>query len=136
MSDIKRFGVEETSVVALLGADDAPLVGDDSKPLTITVYGPGSKPYVQATTAQQNRMIDRLKRKGKSDLTAEEKTREQAEFLASCTKAFSPNIEYDDLKDEALFKAVYSDASLGFIAEQVGKAIIDWAVFTKGSPTS
>jgi hypothetical protein len=132
--DIRKFAVEETGVLELLSASDEPLVGDDGKPMTVTLYGPGSKAYAKAQAAQQNRMIDKLKRKGKSDQTAEEKAREQAEFLAGCTKDFSANIEYDGLKDEALFKAVYSDTSVGFIAEQVGKHLGDWGNFTKGSP--
>lgn len=133
MSDIRKHAVGETSVIALLGADDAPLLGDDGKPQTVTVYGPGSKPYAKAQAAQSNRMVDRLRKKGKTDQSAEDKAREQAEFLAGCTKEMSPNIEYDGLTGEALFKAVYSDVSIGFIAEQVAKHLGDWANFTKGS---
>ena len=89
--------------------------------------------------AQQNRMIDKLKRKGKSDQSAEDKAREQAEFLAGCTKEFSSNIEYPNgsgasLTGEALHKAVYSDTSIGFIAEQVGKHLGEWGNFKTGSP--
>lgn len=133
MGDIRKFAVEETSVLALRGPDDEPLMGDDDKPMTVTLYGPGSKTYAKAQAANQNRMIDKIRRKGKADQTAEEKAREQAEFLAGCTKEFSSNIEYDDLDGDALFKAVYSDASIGFIAEQVGKHLSDWANFTSGS---
>jgi hypothetical protein len=134
--DIRKFAVEETSVLELLGADDQPLIGDDKRPMTVTLYGPGSKSYARAQAAQQNRMIDKLKRKGKSEQSAEEKAREQADFLAGCTKAFSANIEYDGLAGEALFKAVYGDTSIGFIAEQVGKHLSEWSNFTKGSTKS
>jgi hypothetical protein len=37
------------------------------------------------------------------------------------------------LTSAEMFKAVYLDTSIGFIAEQVNKAIGDWANFTKGS---
>ena len=133
MSDIRKFAVEETSILELRGPDDAPMVGDDKLPMTVTVYGPGSKTYAKAQAANQNRMIDKLKRKGKTDQSAEEKAREQADFLAGCTKEFSANIEYDGLKGDALFKAVYADTSIGFIAEQVGKHIGDWANFSTAS---
>ena len=133
--DVRKFAVEETSILALLGPDDAPLMGEDQQPMTVTVYGPGSKQYARAQAAQQNRMIDKLKRKGKADQSAEEKAREQAEFLAGCTKEFSANIQYEELKGEALHKAVYADTSIGFIAEQVGKHLGEWANFKKGSPT-
>ena len=133
MTDIKKFAVEETSVLELRGPDDSPMVGEDGQPMTVTVYGPGSKTYAKAQAANQNRMIDKLKRKGKTDQSAEEKAREQADFLAGCTKEFSANIEYDSLKGEALFKAAYADTSIGFIAEQVGKHLGDWANFTTAS---
>lgn len=133
MSDIRKFAVEETSVLALLGSDDAPLVGDDGKSMSITVYGPGSKTYARANAAHQNRMIDKLKRKGKADQSAEEKAREQADFLAGCTKEFSSNIEYEGLAGEALFRAVYADNSIGFIAEQVGRHLGEWSNFSRGS---
>jgi len=32
-----------------------------------------------------------------------------------------------------MFKQAYLDPSIGFISEQVNKAINDWANFTKGS---
>jgi hypothetical protein len=80
-------------------------------------------------------MIDRLKKKGKTDQTADEKAQETAEFLADCTKSME-NIEYDKLTGEALFKAVYSDRSIGFVADQVSKHLGDWANFTKDSATS
>lgn len=135
MSDIRQFAVEETSVLALVSASDEPLVDDKGEPMTVTLYGPGSKPYARAQAAQQNRMIDKLKRKGRTEQSAEEKAREQAEFLSACTKEFSGNIEYDGLAGEALFKAVYADTSIGFIAEQVGKHLGEWSNFSKGSPT-
>jgi hypothetical protein len=132
--DIRTFAVEETSVIALVDSNEAPMRGEDGQPMTITVYGPGSKPYARAQAAQSNRMIDKLKKKGKMDQSAEEKAREQAEFLAGCTKEFSANIECDGLKGEALHKAVYADTSIGFIAEQVAKHIGEWGNFSKGSP--
>jgi hypothetical protein len=132
--DIRTFAVEETSILELVGADESPLVGEDGQRMTVTLYGPGSKPYAKAQAAQSNRMLDRLKKKGRADQSAEEKAREQAEFLAGCTKEFSANIEYESLKGEALFRAVYADASIGFIAEQVGKHIGEWGNFSKGSP--
>jgi len=131
--DIRQFAVEETGALELVSASDVPLIGDDGQPMVIVLYGPGSKQYAKAQAAQQNRMIDKLKRKGKSDQSAEEKAREQADFLAACTQDFSANITYEDLKGEALYKAVYADTSIGFIAEQVGKYIGDWANFTRRS---
>lgn len=136
MTDIRKFSVDETGVLELRDAGDEPMVGDDGKPMTITAYGPGSKQYARAQAAQQNRMIDKLKRKGKTEETADEKIRDQAEFLAGCTKEFSSNIQLDNYIGEALYKAVYSDRGIGFIAEQFGRFLQDWASFKKPSTTS
>jgi len=134
--DIRKFAVEDTGALELVSASDEPLIGDDGQPMTIVLYGPGSKQYAKAQAGQTNRMLDKLKRKGKSDQSAEEKIREQAEFLASCTKSFSANIAYDELQGEALHRAVYAETGVGFIAEQVGKYLGDWSNFTTRSTTS
>ena len=133
MSDIKRFSVAPTGRLHLRDAADELMYTDDGKEIAVNAYGPGSKQYARAQAAQQNRMIDKLKRKGKADQSAEDKAREQAEFLAACTKEFSTNIEYDGLAGEALFKAVYSDSAIGFLAEQAGKHMAEWGNFTKAS---
>ncbi|MCR4297508.1 MAG: hypothetical protein NUV75_01960 [Gallionella sp.] len=139
MNNLKKYAVAPTSRLPLRNANDELMYADgsdgkpdESKPMAVNVYGPGSKQYAKAQAAQQNRMIDKLKRKGKTDQSAEEKAREQAEFLAACTESFE-NITDDELTGEALFKSVYTDIEVGFIAEQVGKHIGDWANFTMGS---
>ena len=134
--DIRKFAVEETGVLELRDASGEPMVGEDGKPMTITGYGPGSSQYANAQAMQQNRMIDKLKGRGKTEQSAAEKLREQADFLAGCTKEFSSNIEMDDLKGDALFKAVYSEKRIGFIAENFGKWLGDWGNFSKPSTTT
>lgn len=134
--DIRKFAVEETAPLELRDAGEEPMIGEDGKPMIIVLFGPGSRQYARAQAAQQNRMIDKLKRKGKTEQSAEDKAREQADFLAGCTKSFSPNIALDDLADDALFKAVYSDNSIGFISEQVARFLQDWSSFKKPSTTS
>lgn len=132
--DIRSFAVEETRVLHLKSASDDPLIGDDGNPMTVTLYGPGSKQYARAQAAQNNRFVERLQKKGKAaEQTAEQSASERADRLAACTKEFSSNIAYDDLKGTELFKAVYSDPSIGFIAEQVGTFINDWGNFSKPS---
>lgn len=138
--DIRKFAVEPTSILHLRDANDELMYAegpdgkpDESKPIRVHVFGPGSKPYAQAQTKSHNRMVDLLKRKGKTDLSAEKKLQEQAELLAGCTEKFE-NLEYDKLQGHALAMAVYTDQTIGFIAEQVGKHLGDWSNFSK--PTS
>lgn len=136
MADIRQFGVVPTSKLHLRDANDELMYADAGKslPICVNLYGPGSKPYAQAQAAQNNRIMDKLKRKGKSDQNADQRAAESAEFLSDCTESFE-NLEYESLTNRALAMAVYSDPSIGFIADQVAKHIGDWANFTKPSTT-
>lgn len=137
--NIKKFSVEPVSRLHLRDASDNLMYADGadgqpdkSKPMAVVLYGPGSKEYAKAQAKQNNNLIDKLKRKGKSDQTAEQRAEETAEFLAGCTKAFE-NVEYDALEGDALAKAIYKDQSLGFVAEQVNKHITEWGNFSPAS---
>lgn len=130
--DIRTKAVSETSVLHLRDASDE-LMFDGDKPITVTVYGPGSKAYARAKTEQSNRLIDRMKKKGKTDQSPDEAAREKAEFLCAVTASMD-GIEYDGKQGSDLFRAVYGDVSLGFIADQVVKHVEEWGNFSKGSP--
>lgn len=132
--DIRTKAVQATSRIHLRDAADELMTTADGKEVAVTIYGPGSKQYAKAQAAQQNRMIDKMKRKGKSEQTAEQKAAEAAEFLTDCTESFE-NLEYDDLVGKALAHAVYSDITIGFIADQVAKHMGEWSNFTKPSVT-
>lgn len=135
--DIRQFAVEPTARLHLRDAADELMYadGDPAKPIVAVVHGPGSKQYARAQAAQQNRIIDKLKRKGKTEQSADQLAAEKAEFLADCTAAFE-NLDYDGLAGAELYRAVYADTSIGFIADQVAKHMGDWSNFTKGSATS
>ena len=89
MFDITTLAATDTSTLELVGGDDAPLFDEKGKRLSITVYGPGSKVYQRAQARQQNQLMDKIKKRGKMDQTAEEKLAEQADFLAACTVSFN-----------------------------------------------
>ncbi len=125
--DIRTKAVAQTSILELRDANDELMQG-----VTVTVYGPGSKQYAAAQARQSNRMIDALKKKGKTDQSAQQKAAETAEFLADVTVEFN-GLEYDDLTGRELALAVYSDTSIGFIADQVAKHCGDWSNFSKVS---
>lgn len=139
MSDIRKFAVALTNRLHLRNAEDELMYADGpdgapdaAKPMAVNLYGPGSKQYSRALAAQNNRFVDRLKKKGKADQSAEDKKRETAEFLAACTESME-NVEYDTLEGQALYLAVYTDIEIGFIAEQVGVFLGVWGNFRKGS---
>lgn len=135
MFDITTLSAADTSIVELVGGDDAPLYDDKGQRLSITVYGPGTKIYQRAQSRQQNLLVDKIKKRGKMDQSAEEKLAEQAEFLAACTVSFN-GFTYppaEGIEGAALFRKAYEDPAIGFIAAQVSNHINDWANFTKSS---
>lgn len=139
--DITQAAAAETATIPLLRGDGVPLYngdGADKEQLSITVYGPGSRPYVDAMSKRENRLIDRVRRKGRAELSADDKIAEEAKFLASITVTFN-GFNYPPKPDATgydLFVAVYSDPKLGFIKDQVAAAAGDWERFTSGSATS
>lgn len=141
MSDIRKFSVTPTSTLHLRDSNDELMYADGpdgqpdpNRPMIAVLYGPGSKPFKKAQAAASNRTIERLKKKGKTDQSAEAQARENAEFLTACTVELQ-NVEFDQLQGEALFKAVYTTPEIGFIPEQINKHINDWANFSQNSAT-
>lgn len=132
--DIRTKAVSTTGCLHLRDAAEELMYAENGQPVRANVFGPGSKQYAKATAKQQNRVMDMLKRKGKTEQTAEQKREENAQFLADCTDSFE-NLTYDELTGDALKLAVYSDQSIGFIADQVAKHIGDWANFSKPAAT-
>jgi hypothetical protein len=132
--DIKKFAVQPTSRLHLRDASDELMFADDAKtqPIAVNLYGPGSKQYAKAQAAKNNRILDKLKRKGKTDQSADEQAAEVAEFLADCVASWE-NLEYDQLTGRALSIAVFSDVSIGFIADQTSKYVSEWSNFTNRS---
>ena len=135
MFEITTLAAKDTFVLELLNANDEPLKDAEGKPLSVTVYGHGSKAYTKAQAARTQRMLDRMAKKGKVKLNAQEQTEENAEFLAACTDSFN-GWQYKGSADAAAIEAAYKDPTIGFIADQVGKAIGDWANFMNSSANS
>jgi hypothetical protein len=127
MFEITKIAAKDTFILELTNANDEPLKDDAGTVLSVTVWGPGSKAHQKATAARTQRMMDMMAKKGKVKLSAENQLKETAEFLAACTVSFN-GWTYGG--DATAFQAAYADPSIGFIADQVAKAIGDWANFT------
>jgi len=129
MFDISNLAVNSTAIVDLESPDGEPLVNQDGENLTVTVYGPGSKQF-QKASGVRNRAILEYVRKGGKKMKEDEQRELDADFLASCTVSFN-GFGYKELTGVEMFKQAYLDPAIGFIAEQVNKAIGDWSNFTK-----
>lgn len=140
--DIKKFAVNPTGRLHLRDANDALMYAtgedgepDESKPMAVNLFGPGSKQHAKATTKQSNGFLNKLRRKGKNEQTTAERLEEQAEFLTACTDSWE-NVECGDLTGDALSMAIYSDVEIGFIADQVAAYLKEWGNFSKASSTN
>lgn len=141
-SNLKKYALVPTIIHHLLDGADNPMYADkpdgtpdESRPMRAHMFGPGTKQYAKAQAAQSNRSMDRFKKKGKSNMTAEEQATERATFLAACTAQLE-NVEVDDLTGDALCMNVYTDEEQCFIPMQLDKLIGDTANFTKASQTA
>lgn len=130
--EITQLAAKDTFTLELLSPADEPLLDADGKPLSITIYGPGSQAYARAQAERNQRLIERSSRKGKFKLSAEEQAREGAQFLADCTVSLN-GWAYHGATDREAILGVYCDRAIGFIADQVAKAMGDWANFTSSS---
>lgn len=150
MNNLKRFASKTTGVIHLkdghdelmyaLGSDGEP---DKSRPIKAHVYGPGSKQYARAKAAQQNRMIQRMNRKGsKMDQSAEQQAEESATFLTEITFQVDNLVDVDPefsnsneasgetvTTDRETIFEMYMDREIGFVVDQVAQYAGDWANF-------
>jgi hypothetical protein len=141
-NNLKKYALNATATLHLRNGNDELMYADgpdgmpdESKPMRVRMFGPGTKQYAAAVAAANNRNMDRMKRKGKADMTAEDKIKETATFLSACTDGFE-NVEWDGLAGRDLYMAAYSDLELCFIPMQIDKWLGDTANFTKESAGS
>jgi hypothetical protein len=130
--DISKLAVSATSTIDLEDPTGEALVNDSGDVISVTIYGPGSKQYQKASGIRNRAVLDHV-RKGGKKLKDEDQREMDADFLATCTVSFN-GFTYKDFTGFEMFKQAYLDPSIGFIAEQVNKAIGDWSNFTQGSP--
>lgn len=127
--DISNLAVNATTIIELENPNGEPLTNADGETLSITAYGPGSKQYQKAQGIRNRAILDYV-RKGGKKMKDDEQRELDAEFLAACTVSFNGFV-YKDLTGAEMFKAAYMDTAIGYIADQVSKAVGDWANFTK-----
>jgi hypothetical protein len=105
-------------------------------PVRIHLHGPGSEIAGVVESRQSARALKRMQdNDGKiTAASPEERKAETAEDLATLTASFENfDVGDDSLVGDALFRAVYADASLGFITKQVAKFFGDWGNFNAAS---
>lgn len=136
MSIKEKYGLNETAVYTFKDGNDEIMLGDDGKPCTAVIYGPGTKAHMRATARTRSDAVERMQRKGKMKQSGGDLKKENAEYAAEVTKSFSENLanEFPGLEGRDLAIAIYSDDTIGYLfSEQVAVFQKDTANFTKGS---
>lgn len=134
--DITQQSVSDTAAIHIKGADGQPLYVNGAK-VEIVVYGPGSAPFGDVEARQTNRSVKRMQdNDGKvGAVTKEQRIADRAEDLADITVSFK-NLAYppaNGAEGRELYLALYSDPKLGFIPEQLLKAVREWGNFKGAS---
>jgi len=138
---IATLAVSPTAFLHLKGPDQQFLY-EDTKPVGIDLYGPGSPEAAVIETGQSQRALKRMQdNDNKVVLPPIETQREETTADLVAYTAGVRNIEIDGpdgqpLIGKALSTALYSDPALGWIKTQVIRFVADWGNFKAGSPTS
>jgi hypothetical protein len=132
--NISEFAVNPTAPLHLKkpNGDLAYEGGDQTKPVIVNLYGPGSKQYARVQALQNNKMINRLKRNGKVELTPEEQAEEKAEFLAECVESWE-NIECNGMTGKAMSLHIFRNPAYVDLVRQVDEFIKEVSNFTNSS---
>lgn len=140
MLNLLALSAVDTAVVTLKTAKGAKILGDDKLPVTITLYGPGSEQFEEASQARLDRQIERRRIRGDAPLTGAEIREESVQFLADVTAEASENFSIkpdgSPLRTREDFVTLYSHRPLGYIYEQLTRELNDWSNFTPGSATN
>jgi len=129
---LKQYSLKETATLHLQTPDgELMYVGKDGdKPVTVELYGVGSRQYQQAERKRQDALASKFKRFKNKAIPTEELEELRVQFLVDCV-AGSQNFELNGETGAELYRAVFSDRSLIFITDQVDRFISDQANFTQ-----
>lgn len=132
MLNIKSTAIAATAAMTVRNAAGEPLSDAGGNPITIMLYGPGSKKYQaakhKAEERNNTRAFSRMQGKSEGKISAEEKLTERAEFLAACTASFN-GFGYNDLSGREAHLATYADIEIGHIADDAEKFLAERANF-------
>lgn len=146
--DITKKRALATAQIELVNGDGSPLYGDNHTRLSVTVHGPGSKPWQQADAERNRKRTARIeKSRGKISAAMENAREDEVDFLVAITISFNgwdyPNPDRPDgaeghgwATQAQMFRAAYADDALGYIRDHVHKEANDWSVFTSGSASN
>lgn len=130
--DLLDLEVQEKGFLHFKDADGE-LMYQGDEAIGVDLYSIGSKEYQKAKARANKKALERYRKKGKLDaLNADEQALERAEFLSDCTIEFK-NLTFGKLSGKDLSMAIYLNAKVGYLTDQVDAYLGDWSNFTKAS---
>lgn len=136
MFNIKSLAIAATADMPVRDASGEPQFDAAGNPLSITLYGPGTKRFQKAKHAADERAntrtFARMQGKSEGKQSAEEKNAERAQFLAEVTESFN-YFGYEDKAGFEMFKAAYADIEIGHMADDTDKWLAERGNFKKAS---
>lgn len=136
MSSIKKLAIQATGEFTVRDAR-GDVVEENGAPWTITVHSPGSKQFQKAKHAFDEKRSNSITAMmtGKSEKrTAEDDTKDTAEFLAAVTISFN-GFDYEGRQGFEAYKAAYMDTEIGHVAEGLNKFLGDRGNFLQAKPS-
>jgi len=126
--------VAEVSDLPVKNADNTHLFDESGKPVTATVFGPGTKVWQVADALMKRKAIKRSREaNGKYEASVDNEVEDKIEFLTAITKRFN-NLTVEGVDgDKAVVEAVYNDPLLGFIVDHMTVDTKNWENFMKAS---
>jgi hypothetical protein len=140
--DITRRRAHETAAIPLDDGEGSPLLDDNGKPLSTTVHGPGSKTWRDADAERNRKRALKLeKNRNKISAVLADARDDDIDFLVAITVSFNgweyphPNAANGGAwpTQRDMFRAAYSDDSIGYVRDKLLSESGDWAAFTKAS---
>lgn len=105
------------------------------KPMSVTVYSPGTKIYRAAMAASQKKFGETIVR-GKSKETEEQAGNRLSRLFATCTVSFN-NFDYGGMESGfEMFRACYLDPKMGWLFDLLNGELNDWGNALKEAPSS
>jgi hypothetical protein len=124
LKDTTEYQLRHPATNEFLFAD-----ADNTLPVTIELYGPSSKQYINAITAMRARDLKR-KTKKLPDPTFDELKQESIDLLVACSIKVN-NLTYNGaaLDNPDAFRELYNNPQYFWFKRQVDEALIDPAAF-------
>lgn len=132
--NILEYRVSDVSDLPVKKADGSPLLDENNKPVTATVFGPGTKIWQVANATMQRKSIKRTREaNGKWEASVDHSDEDEIEFLCAITKRFN-GLEVPGVQgDKETVRAVYSEPLLGFIRDHMKADTKNWENFMKAA---